>query len=102
MFSPMVFQLCWNTPVDPVKCIPAKSGCLQMTSPADGPSTKTRLTTTSGTPASRNTSNSPLPEYTPVLDGFHTSTLTPLAAAGGKWPQTAATLTYVGPNHNPP
>ena len=56
MLSPISFHRCLKTPVLPVKCNPAKSLSLNITSPASGPSTKIKLMTPSGSPASLKTS----------------------------------------------
>ena len=52
MFSPIVFQRLWNTAVEPVKWIPAKSGSLSSTRLTSTASPGTKLMTPGGSPAS--------------------------------------------------
>src|SRR5690606_32744518 len=101
IFSPIVFQMFWKTPVDPVKWMPAKSGWLKITSPASGPSTNTKLITPGGTPASLNTSISTCALYIWVLAGFQTTTLPIMAADAGRLPAMAVKLNGVSANTNP-
>ena len=51
MFSPIVFHIAWKTGVEPVKWMPAKSGCASTGSPTLAARPGRKLMTPSGRPA---------------------------------------------------
>src|SRR3954447_5283380 len=55
MSLPIVRQIEWKTPVEPVKCTPASSGLASAEAPLSAPGPKTRLITPVGSPASSRT-----------------------------------------------
>ena len=55
MFSPTVRHRCWKVPVDPVKWIPARSGCGSATRDTARPLPVTMLITPGGSPAASST-----------------------------------------------
>src|SRR5664279_5076848 len=79
MLAPTVLHSCWNTLVEPVKWIPARSGCASTTSEISGPWPGSMLITPSGSPASCNRSITSDAASCCVIDGFHTTTL-PISA----------------------
>jgi hypothetical protein len=76
-----------KTPVDPVKCTPAKSGLANKVSVIESP--MTMLITPLGNPASLNICINKLAEYTCVAAGFKTTTFPIKAALVGKFPAIA-------------
>ena len=79
MFPPIVFQIPWKTPVEPVKWTPARSGLASATSPTVAPEPKTRLTTPGGRPASSSSFSVQYAETIAVEAGFQT-TVHPVSA----------------------
>ena len=79
MPPPIVRQIEWNTPVDPVKWTPASSGLESATSPSSEPGPKTRLITPGGRPASSRSRIVYQAESACVDAGFHT-TVFPMSA----------------------
>ena len=76
MISIRVHRICIKTyGTEPVKLIPAKWGDAVMVSPNTGPSAGTKLTTPSGTPASRIILKIRQFESTAVSEGFHKTAL---------------------------
>src|SRR3990172_1650151 len=79
MAPPPARQMPWNTPVEPVKWIPARSGCRSPASSTAAPGAYTRLITPGGRPAS---SSSFIVQYAVTIAveaGFHT-TVQPISA----------------------
>src|SRR5574343_1295585 len=97
----MSFHNWRKTPVEPVKCKPAKCLFLKITSPATGPSTVTMLITPSGTPAALNNSIITCAEYTCESAGFQTTTFPIIAGAAHKFAAIDVKLNGVKANTNP-
>src|SRR3954471_11882508 len=79
MFSPTDFQIEWKTPVEPVKCTPARCSLASTGSPTVAPLPGTKLTTPGGSPASSSSFNIQYDEYAAGEAGFQ-STLLPISA----------------------
>ena len=79
MPPPIVFQIEWNTPVEPVKWTPASSGLASAVSPSSAPGPKTRLITPGGRPASSRMRSVYQAESACVDAGFQTTVL-PMSA----------------------
>src|SRR5450759_1163562 len=95
MFSPTVRHSCWNTAVEPVKWMPARSRSGTATSPTIRPLPVTMLITPGGSPAA---SSSRIRKYAAsswVCAGFHTTVLPSNAGAVGKLPAIAVKLNGV-------
>src|SRR5262249_30756984 len=95
MFSPTVFHIHWNTPVEPVKWTPASDGCLSAASPTVGPWPLTRLMTPGGSPAASSTSRRIADEVIAVCAGFQTQVLPMIAGATGRLAPMAVKLNGV-------
>src|SRR5215211_5885531 len=76
---PIVRQIDWNTPVDPVKWTPASSGLARAASPISAPGPNTRLITPGGRPASSSRRSVYHADSAAVEAGFHTTVL-PISA----------------------
>ena len=85
----------WNTPVEPVKWIPAKCGLAKSTSVTIRASPFTTLITPAGKPAFLNTSTITFAEKTCEALGFQITTLPISAALVGKLPEIAVKLNGV-------
>src|SRR5687768_1552897 len=97
----MVSHIPWNTPVDPVKWMPAKCGDASTGSPTAAPGPGTMLITPGGRPAASRSSMMTCAEYTAVDAGFHTTVLPITAGAVGKLPAIDVKLNGVTANTNP-
>ena len=95
MFAPTWDHRCWNTGVDPVKWMPARSGWASTTSEISGPQPGSMLTTPGGRPASSSRSITSDAASCWVVDGFHTTTLPISAGAVGRLPAMAVKLNGV-------
>src|SRR6187200_1548169 len=79
MPPPIVRQIDWKTPVEPVKWTPASSGLWSAASPSSAPGPRTRLITPGGRPASSNRRSVYQAESACVDAGFQTTVL-PISA----------------------
>src|SRR4029453_6402839 len=95
MWSPTVRQRCWKVPVDPVKWIPAKSGCDSATRDNAWPCPVTRLITPGGRPAASRSRMMKCAENCWVVAGFHTTVLPIRAGAVGRLPAIEVKLNGV-------
>ena len=95
MFSPTCFQMLWNTGVDPVKWMPARSGSHRATSETCLPSPVTMLMTPGGRPASSSSAISRCAANCWVAAGFQTTVLPISAGAVGRLPAMAVKLNGV-------
>ncbi len=95
MFAPTVFHRCLNVAVEPVKWIPARSGCSSATSETSSPSPVTRLMTPGGSPASSRSRMVRTAAYVWVGDGFQTTTFPIIAGAVGRFAAIAVKLNGV-------
>ena len=73
MPPPIVRQIDWKTPVEPVKWTPASSGLCSAASASSAPGPKTRLITPGGSPASSSSRSVYHAESACVEAGFHTT-----------------------------
>ena len=101
MFSPMVLHILWNTAVEPVKCSPAKSGCVRTLSAVSLPLVNIKLITPSGSPASLNTSIITFAAYICLSEAFQTTTFPSIAIQEGRFPAIAVKLNGVRAKQNP-
>ena len=69
----------WKTPVEPVKCTPARSGWASATPPIVEPGPKTRLMTPGGSPAASSSRSVQYADTVAVDAGFQT-TVQPMSA----------------------
>ena len=95
MLAPTVLQKWWNTAVDPVKWIPARSGCASATSESSRPWPGSMLITPGGSPASSSSSISRCAATCWVGDGFQMTVLPISAGAVGRLPAIAVKLNGV-------
>ena len=95
MLLPMVRHSIWNTGVDPVKWIPARSRWVMVTSETGMPVPVTMLITPAGRPASTSSSMSTDAANCCVAAGFHTTVLPMRAGAVGRLPAMAVKLNGV-------
>src|SRR3970040_278508 len=101
MFVPTVRHMDWNTSVLPVKCTPARSGCVSTSLETVTALPGTKLITPSGSPASRSRHMMCHDESTAAAAGFHT-TVHPISAGDvGRFPQIAVKLKGVIAYTNP-
>ena len=85
----------WNTGVEPVKWMPARSGSASATSETVLPCPVTMLMTPGGSPASSSSGISRCAAYCWVGAGFHTTVLPIRAGAVGRLPAIAVKLNGV-------
>ena len=95
MFAPISDHRCWKVGVEPVKWMPARSGCLRATADTSMPSPGSRLMTPGGIPASSSSSISRCAATCCVGDGFHSTVLPISAGAVGRFPAIAVKLNGV-------
>src|SRR4051794_28214059 len=95
MLLPTAFQRCWKVPVEPVKWMPASSGCGTATSDTAPPLPVTRLMTPGGRPAASSSRIVQCAASCCVGDGFHTTVLPISAGATGRLPAMAVKLNGV-------
>src|SRR5487761_1040802 len=101
MFSPTVRHRCWKVCVEPVKWMPARSGCGSATRDTAWPSPVTMLITPGGSPAASSTRMTRSADSCWVGDGFHTTTLPSRAGAVGRFPAIEVKLNGVIASTNP-
>jgi hypothetical protein len=92
MFLPIVPHMLLNTPVEPVKCTPARSGCVSAISEIIAGSPGRKLITPAGSPASCSTRMVYQPERIAVVAGFQSTTLPIIAGAPARLPPIAVKL----------
>ncbi len=95
MFSPTVRHRCWKVGVEPVKWMPARSGCASATFETSSPSPGSMLMTPGGIPASSSSSMVSEAASCWVGDGFQTTVLPMSAGAVGRLPAMAVKLNGV-------
>ena len=95
MFCPTVRHRCWNTVVEPVKWMPARSGSVSATSETASPSPVTILITPGGRPAASNSRIVKCAANCWVGAGFHTTVLPIRAGAAGRLAAIAVKLNGV-------
>ena len=95
MLVPMVCQRCWNVGVEPVKWMPARSGCVRATLETSRPSPGSMLMTPGGIPASSSSSMVRDAASCWVGEGFQTTVLPIRAGAVGRLPAMAVKLNGV-------
>ncbi len=92
MFSPTVRHRCWKVGVEPVKWMPARSGCARATSETSSPSPGSMLITPGGIPASSRSSIVNDAASCWVGEGFQTTVFPISAGAVGRLPAMAVKL----------
>ena len=96
MFSPTVRHRCWNVPVEPVKWMPARSGCGSATRETAWPLPVTMLITPGGRPGRlEQRASGSAPRAAGSCDGFQTTTLPSSAGAVGRLPAIEVKLNGV-------
>src|SRR5450759_244268 len=95
MFRPIVSHMELKTPVEPVKCTPARSGCDSATLEIAAESPATKLMTPGGRPASVINWYMYQAESMAVPAGFHSTTLPMSAGADERLPPIAVKLNGV-------
>ncbi len=95
MFCPMVFHIELNTPVEPVKCTPARSGCESAISEIIAGSPGRKLITPLGRPASCSSCSVYHAERICVPAGFQRTVLPIMAGAPQRLPPMAVKLNGV-------
>ena len=95
MFSPMVRHRCWKVGVEPVKWMPARSGCASATFETSRPSPGSMLMTPGGIPASSSSSIVSDAASCWVGEGFQITVLPISAGAVGRFPAIAVKLNGV-------
>ena len=101
MFWPTVRHMPWNTGVEPVKWMPARSGWASTASPMSRPEPSTMLMTPGGSPASSYSCMRKWAEYTAVDAGLNTTVLPISAGAVGRLPEIAVKLNGATANTKP-
>src|SRR5262245_53022334 len=101
MLSPTVFHIALNTPVEPVKWIPASSGLARTGSPIALPRPYTRLITPGGRPAASKIRITKYAEYEAVEAGFQITVLPISAGDADRLPPIAVKLNGVTANTKP-
>ena len=101
MFEPIVFHMLLNTPVEPVKCTPARSRCASAMSEIMPASPGMKLITPGGSPASSSSCIVYHDDSSAVADGFQSTTLPISAGAPGRLPPIAVKLNGVTAYTNP-
>ena len=95
MFFPMVPHIELNTPVEPVKCTPARSSCVSAMSEIIAGSPGRKLITPGGSPASCSNRSVCHAESSAEDAGFQSTTLPISAGAVGRLPPIAVKLNGV-------
>ena len=95
MFAPTPDHNCWNTLVEPVKWMPARSRWASTTSEISGPSPGSMLITPAAVPPRCSRSMISDAASCWVIDGFHSTTLPISAGAVGRLPAIAVKLNGV-------
>ena len=95
MLAPTVCHRWWKTPVEPVKWMPARSGCASATSETSWPCPGSMLITPGGRPASSSSSMVRLAASCWVTAGFQMTVLPIRAGAVGRLPAIAVKLNGV-------
>ena len=101
MLRPIVSHMLLKTPVLPVKCTPARSGCASSGSLTSLGSPGTKLITPGGSPASSNSRIRCHAESIAPAAGFQTTVFPISAALVGRFPAIAVKLNGVTAYTNP-
>ena len=101
MLRPIVDHMLLKTPVEPVKCTPARSRCVSATSEIVAASPGTKLITPGGRPASSKICMMYQAESIAVAPGFQSTVLPISAGALGRLPPIAVKLNGVTAYTNP-